>query len=163
MDLTIYSLEDLLLAAIKSEVDSKAVYLQLADNVNNAFLRDKLKFIADEEQRHREYLESVYKMNMKSVPTLPESSPVPLPEVRVQSGMVVASEIMIQAMKAEEAASEFYTFLANNHEWDDETKNTLAYLASMEMGHYKLLEIEREQLADQEEFEFGWSMMHAGP
>lgn len=163
MDLDKYSLEELLLAAIKSEVDSKRVYLQLADKVNNGFLSDKLIYIAGEEQKHREYLESVYKMNFQKIPVLPENSPVPLPEVNVDKRTVMASEIMLQAMAAEEAASEFYTYLSKKEQLEDETKKTLLYLASMEMGHLRLLEIEKEQLDKEEEYEFEWEMMHVGP
>jgi rubrerythrin len=163
MELDKYSLEELLLAAIKSEVDSKGVYTQLARKVDNAFLADKLLFIADEEQKHRDFLESVYRMNFQKDATLPDTSPVPLPDVRIEPGTVMASEVMLQAMAAEEAASQFYMYMAGKHELDDETKKTLDYLSSMEMGHYRLLEIEKQQLDQQEEYEFEWEMMHAGP
>ncbi|MGA1848831.1 MAG: ferritin-like domain-containing protein [Thermoplasmatota archaeon] len=163
MELDNYSLEELLLAAIKSEVESKGVYTQLSKKVDNAYLSDKLLFIAAEEQKHRDFLESVYKMNFQKEAVLPDSSPVPLPEVRVDQGMVMASEIMLQAMAAEEAASKFYGYLSGKHELDDETRKTLDYLSSMEMGHYRLLEIEKQQLDQQEEYEFEWEMMHAGP
>jgi len=163
MDLDNYSLEELLLAAIRSEVESKGVYTQLSKKVDNAYLSDKLLFIAGEEQKHRDFLESVYKMNFQKDAVLPETSPVPLPEVRVDKGMVMASEVMLQAMAAEEAASKFYSYLSGKQELDDETKSTLEYLSSMEMGHYRLLEIEKQHLDKQEEYEFEWEMMHAGP
>lgn len=162
MDISSYSLDDLLIAAIKSEVDSRAVYLQLADKVNNGFLSDKLKFIAEEEKKHQEFLESVYKMNIQKEPHLPGSSPVPLPEITVSSNMVPASEIVEQAMKAEEAASDFYSSLAERFE-DKEIKKMLFYLSQMEVGHYKLLELEKEQLDREEEYEIEWEMMHVGP
>ena len=163
MDLDKYSLEELLLAAIKSEVDSKKVYLRLAEKVNNGFLSDKLKYIADEEQKHRDYIDSVYTMNFQRTAVLPETSPVPLPDIKVDGNTVMASEIMLQAMAAEEAASDFYTYLAGKDQLDDDTKKTLLYLASMEQGHLRLLEIEKEQLDKEEEYEFEWEMMHAGP
>ncbi|MBN1391049.1 MAG: ferritin family protein [Candidatus Thermoplasmatota archaeon] len=163
MDLDNYSLEELLLAAIKSEVESKDVYTRLAGKVDNAYLSDKLIFMAGEEQKHRDFLESVYRMKFRKDATLPVRSPVPLPEVNVKPGMVMASEVILQAMAAEKAASEFYGYMAGKHEFDDETKKTLNYLSSMEMGHYRLLELEKEQLNQQEEYEFEWEMMHAGP
>lgn len=162
MDISSYGLEDLLLAAIKSEVDSEAIYIKLADKVKNGFLSDKLRFIAKEERKHNELLTSVYKMNMQKEPILPDTSPVPLPEVNVSSNMVPPSDIIFQAMKAEEAACEFYKALADRFDID-ETKKMLIYLADMENGHYKLLELEKEQLDREEEYEIEWEMMHVGP
>jgi rubrerythrin len=155
-------MEDLLLAAIKSEVDSEATYIKLANKVKNGFLSDKLMFIAKEENKHNEFLISVYKMNMQKEPILPDASPVPLPEVNVSSNMIPPSDIIFQAMKAEEAASEFYRAISERFE-DEETKKMLIYLADMEIGHYKLLELEKEQLDREEEYEIEWEMMHIGP
>lgn len=163
MNLEEYGMKELLLAAIKSEVESRDVYLQLASRVNNAFLSDKLRFIADEEEKHRDYLESIYKMELQETDIeLPESSPVPLPEVKVDTPMVPASEVMGQAMKAEIAASDFYSSLTKRFQ-DQEVVNTLNYLSKMEIGHYKLLEIEKEHLESQEDYEIEWDMMHIGP
>ena len=44
MDLSPYDLDVLLLAAIKSEIESKIVYSKLAKKVKNALLKDKLEF-----------------------------------------------------------------------------------------------------------------------
>ena len=41
MDLSNYSEEDLLLSALKSEVDAKEVYTNLANSVKNYFLKDR--------------------------------------------------------------------------------------------------------------------------
>jgi rubrerythrin len=163
MDLKAYGMKELLLAAIKSETESREVYLQLASKVNNAFLADKLRFIADEEEKHRDYLESIYKMQLQeSDIELPETSPVPLPEVKVDSPLVPASEILGQAMVAEEAAADFYSSLTGIFD-DQEIIETLNYLSKMEIGHYKLLEIEKDHLESQEDFEIEWDMMHVGP
>ena len=162
MDISGYDMDDLLLAAIKSEVDSEAIYIQLAEKVKNGFLSDKLKFIANEEKKHKEFLESIYKMNMQKDVELPDSSPVPLPEVRITSSMVPPSDVIFQAMKAEEAASDFYGSLSERFD-DNETKKMLVYLSQMEVGHYKLLEIEKERLDEEEEYEIEWEMMHIGP
>ncbi|MFW3145376.1 MAG: ferritin family protein [Thermoplasmatota archaeon] len=164
MDLEQFGLEELLLAAIKSEMESKAVYEHLARQVPNAYLSDKLRFIAREEQKHREFLEGVFKMQIqKPLGELPLSSPVPLPEVTVSQPYVPASEVIFQAMKAEEAASDFYRSLAERFQGDSETRETLIYLSQMEMGHYKLLEVEKAHLDSSEDYEVEWEMMHAGP
>ena len=162
MDISSYGIDDLLLSAIKSEVDSEAIYLQLANKVNNGFLSDKLRFIAGEEKKHRDFLESVYKMKNQKEADIPSSSPVPLPEIDLTSSMVPPSEVIFQAMKAEEAAADFYKSISDRFE-DDETRKMMVYLADMEIGHYKLLELEKEQLDREEEYEIEWEMMHVGP
>lgn len=164
MEIEEFSLEDLLKAAIKSEMESKAVYEHLASQVPNAFLSDKLRFIAAEEQKHREFLEGVFKMHLqKEVGELPIDSPVPLPEIAINQPSVPASEIMRQAMNAEEAASDFYRSLSERFQGDERTKETMIYLAQMEIGHYKLLEVEKEHLEVSEDYEVQWDMMHVGP
>ena len=53
MNLEKYDLEDLLLAAIKSEVESSTLYLKIAKKTENGLLQDKLEFLAKEEDKHR--------------------------------------------------------------------------------------------------------------
>ncbi len=164
MDLQRYSLDELLKAAIKSEMESKAVYEYMAGKVPNAFLSDKLRFIANEEQKHREFLEEVYRTHLgKPVGELPMDSPVPLPGISISEPYVMASDVMYQAMEAEKGASDFYGSLAERFQGDEKTKETLIYLSKMEMGHYRLLEVEKEHLDSTENYEFEWEMMHAGP
>ena len=163
MELKGFGMKELLLAAIKSEIESREVYLHLAGKVNNGFLADKLRFIADEEMKHKDYIESIYKMQFQEgIPDLPTESSVPLPEVKIDKPTVPASEVMMQAMEAELAASDFYSSLSTLFK-DSEIVTTLGYLAKMEIGHYKLLEIEKEYLESQEDYDIGWDMMHAGP
>lgn len=162
MDLSGYTLEELLLAAIKSEVESEKVYSGLAERVKNLFLKDRLRFLAGEEKKHREYLEGLYKgkTGMSQV-VLPESTPVPLPEVS-SSDDVPVSEIVEQAMVAEKAAQEFYSSLSELFD-EKETREMLKILSRMEKNHYVLLEAELENIRTLEEYEAAWPMMHAGP
>jgi rubrerythrin len=163
MNLESYDMKDMMLAAIKSEIESRDVYLQLAGKVDNGYLSDKLRYIAEEELKHRDYLESIYKMEFQEeVPGLPEKSPVPLPGVDIDKPYVQASDIMSQAMDAEMAASDFYGSLSSKFD-DADISKTLQYLAKMEIGHYKLLEIEKEYLESEEDYEIEWEMMHVGP
>jgi len=61
VDLKKYTLEDLLLAAMKSEIESNTVYTKIAEQVKNGLLKDKMKFLAKEEAKHRKFIEQVYK------------------------------------------------------------------------------------------------------
>ena len=45
MDLSNFDLEDLLLAAIKSEVDSNNLYTKMSKKTKNGLLQDKLLFL----------------------------------------------------------------------------------------------------------------------
>jgi rubrerythrin len=164
MDLSNYSEEDLLLSAIKSEVDSKEVYSKLADVVKNFFLKDRLKFLASEEEKHRAFLVSLF---MKKIPkkdiVLPEKTPVPLPELKLASEDILISDVLEKAMRAEMAAHDFYMKMADRFADDSDVQKTLQYFASMEIGHYKLLEVEKQKALDFEQYDQVCPMMHAGP
>ncbi len=163
MDLSSYSLEDLYLSAIKSEVESKAVYSKLAESVKNAFLKERMKFLAAEEERHREFLVRAYKGNFSGQdPVLPGTSPVPLPEMILPDEQVPISEVLESAMNAEMAARDFYISFAARLD-DTELKKTLEYFALMEEGHYELLKVEKENSLKFEEYDEYWPMMHVGP
>ncbi len=161
MDLSIHSLEDLLLAALKGEVDSSEVYIKLSERVKNAFLKDKLKFLAGEEEKHKTFIESLYKDNFPNKEiVVPKKTSVPLPEIKLD---VPISEVIKSAMEAEKAAYDFYNALSGKFENDSAIKRTLVYLAIMEMGHYKLLELEKETIDKYEDYDSVWPMVHLGP
>ena len=163
MDLTEYSMEDLLLAAIKSEISANDVYIMLAGRVKNAFLKDKLNFLAHEEEKHEKTLRGVYNENFpgKEV-VVPEETPVPLPDIILPDERVPLTQVLESAMGAEMGANEFYTKISELFD-NPTTKATLAYLAAMELGHYKLLAIEKEIAQTFEDFNVYEPMMHTGP
>jgi rubrerythrin len=66
-------------------------------------------------------------------------------------------------MEAERAASEFYAAMAARWGRGSEAYDMLMYFSKMEMGHYRLLETERDAAADFEDFDSVWPLMHAGP
>jgi rubrerythrin len=163
MDLARFSKEELFLSAIKSEVDSREVYSRLSDSVRNAFLKDRLTFLASEEEKHRVFLEDAFKREFsgKGI-ALPEKTPVPLPEMRIPDESVPVSEVLKSAMNAELAAQDFYNSFAAQFPADSDMRKVLEFFATMEMGHYKLLEIERENMQRFESYDTYWPMMHIG-
>jgi rubrerythrin len=164
MDLGQYSLEDIYLSAIKSEAEAKTAYETLEARVANAFLKERLRFLATEEGRHREFLERAYGNNfLGKEPPLPERSPVPLPEVDVSDESVPLSQVLESAMAAEAAASKFYAAFAAMFDEGSEMRRTLEYFSTMEQGHYELLAVERENALNFEDYDDYWPMMHAGP
>lgn len=164
MDVTSYTLEELLLTAIKSEEESFNVYTTLANHVKNGLMKDKFLFLAKEEEKHKQYITDLFKADFPDKAlSLPEKIPVPLPEVVIPKDEDISmSAILSQAMNAEQAAHDFY--LALSERYDDSTiKNMLHYFADMETGHYQLLAQEKQSVEWFEQSDVYWPMIHAGP
>jgi len=163
MDLSGFELEELFLAAIKSELESNKFYKKMAKKTKNGLLEDKLLFLANEEEKHRLYIEEIY---MNHYPEnkiiLPKISPVPLPKIKVSEDLPL-STLLKEAMIVEQSASEFYKSLADRFEEGTKLNNTLLYFSDMEKGHYKILEMEKESMERFEEGDVYWPMVHAGP
>ena len=163
MDLSNFDLEDLLLSAIKSEMDSNKIYSKMAKRTKNGLLEDKLNFLAAEEEKHRTFVEEIYLNHYPNNELkVPEKSIVPLPEIQYNEETEL-SELLGQAMNAESAASNFYKSLASRFEPGSKVFNTLMYFSDMEIGHYKILEMEKESMQRYEEDDVYWPMVHAGP
>jgi rubrerythrin len=163
MNLNDFDLEELLLAAIKSEIESRNLYIEIAKKTKNGLLSDKLKFIANEEKKHKQFIEDIYKSHYpRKKIIIPEKNIVPLPKILVTENMPVSKLLKI-AMDAEHAASDFYKSLADYFEEGSKLHNTLIYFSDMEDGHYKILEIEKESIDRFEESDVYWPMVHAGP
>jgi rubrerythrin len=163
MDLGQYDLEDLLLAAIKSEIESNKLYSKMIKKTRNGLLKDKLQFLAKEEEKHREFIEEIYMNHFpENEIKIPSQTPVPLPEVKMTDDTPL-STLLKEAMNAEQNASDFYKNLAERFEEGSKIFNTLKYFADMEIGHYKLLEMEKNSMERYEEDDVYWPMVHAGP
>jgi len=163
MDLSKFSEKTLLVAAIRSEIDSKEIYRHIAERVNNALLKDKLTFLASEEEKHRNIIEGIYKEKFHNEELrIPKKSPVPLLELIVTDEMMPISEVFLMAMNAEKASYDFYNELARLYEHNPKLKKTIEYVATMEMGHYKLIEIEKDNMKKFEDFDIYLPMIHVG-
>jgi rubrerythrin len=163
MDLSAFSMKDLFLSALKAETESRDVYKKLAGDVKNALLKDRLKFLSGEEEKHRLFFEMLFKQKFQGKEiVLPEKTPVPLPEIKIEEENLPMSEIFWRAMQAEMAAHDFYNKLAEQITDDPQVKKMVLYIATMERGHYKLLEIEKENAEKFEAYDVEWPMMHVG-
>ena len=164
MKLKKYALADLLLAAVKSEIESQAIYSRVAQRVQNAFLKERLEFLSLEETKHQMALEAIFRQRFPGQAlAIPEKPVLPLPEINFRDERVPLSEILAQAMKAEQAAHDFYLQLADLFADDLEKKNLLLYFSMMEMGHYKLLDLEKGSLERLEEYGEEQELIHVGP
>ena len=163
MNLDSFKLDELLSTAIKSEIESNKLYKKIAKKTKNGLLQDKLEFLAKEEEKHQEFIEDIYKNHYHNEKMkLPNETPIPMPKIEFNEEMPV-SKLLGMAMKAEEKASDFYKSLAGRFESGSKIHNTLLYFADMEMGHYKILEMEKESMERFEEADVYWPMVHVGP
>lgn len=176
MDLSRYELKDLILTAWKSEVDAEAVYRRVRGGVKNFMLRDRFRFLAEEEQKHADFFREFFEQRFPDEPAeLPAHSPVPLPEMKLEGESMPISDVLVMAMEAEKSASEFYRSLAERFPEEEgeavgtgpeptaSVREMMLYIASMEMGHYRLLEIEEENAREREQYDLVWDMTHLGP
>lgn len=164
MDLSKYTLDDVLVSAIKSETEARDIYSNIGDKVKNFMLKERMRFLASEEEKHREFLTTLFKKNFPDKePKIPDLTPVPMPLIKIWDENTPLSEVIESAMNAEMAANEFYNAMASLFEKDADTNKMLKYLASMEIGHYKLLEVEKKNALEFEYYDQVWPMMHAGP
>lgn len=164
MSLDQYTLEELLITAIKSEIDSKNFYMKLSKKTKNGLLIDKLLFLANEEEKHRLFVEDIYKNHFPNNEIIfKNTNPVPLPELVIKNDNMSLGELLKEAMNAEKAASDFYNNLSERFEKGSKINNTLVYFSDMEIGHFKILEMEKESMDRFEEADIYWPMVHAGP
>ena len=164
MNLKLYSLDDLLLTAMKAEVDSKNFYAKLSNRVENFMLKERLQFLSGEEVKHLRFFESLYhESNPGKEISLPARTPVPLPQIMIDTDSTPVSKILEGAMQAEKTAHDFYLNISERFDNKPDIKKMLIYIAAMEMGHFKIVEIEKENAEKFEGFNMEWPLMHVGP
>ena len=162
-DLTKFDVCDVILFAIKSELDSKAVYEKLASRTRNAFLKDRMTFLVKEEENHKLLLERVFKkLFPEKQIEIPEENIVPLPNVIVSDDKPI-SDVLEEAMLAEQSVQEYYEAMSELFHDDKNIQKTLLFLSKMELGHYQILKLERDNAKFFDNFEEGWELMHVGP
>lgn len=162
MNIDRLSTKEILLYAIKSEVESKKFYGELSNKTRNGFLKDKLKFLSIEEEKHRKLLENIYRDNFGEEICLPDKSIIPLPEILITESSPM-SELLRQAMETEKLASDIYKDLAKRFSKEQNIYKTLLYLSDMETEHYRILEIEKENAEHFEEADVYNPMVNIGP
>ena len=151
LDVSTASLKDLLGYAIRAEIDSNKAYTDLSNRVSNPLLKEKFRWLAFEENKHKEIL-------MKLQATLFPNQTIQIPEEPSQDlfkPVVVAPssslvDILLQAMDAEKFAEDFYANLAERV--DNGQKRVLHYLSKVEHSHYLMLKTEYDAVQDFEDY-----------
>ncbi len=176
MDLSTYSLEDVVLTAVRAEVEAQKIYRSLAGRVKNMMMKDRLEFLAEEEKKHAEFFRSLYEKQFPGKElVVPQKTIVPLPDITADVERAPMSDVFEQAMAAEVAAEEFYLAMADRFPEDEEEnqdpyaltsgriRKMLLYVASMERVHHDLLSVERDKMVEFESQDVWWDMIHVGP
>lgn len=147
--------------ALRAEIDSNNIYNEYSERVKNSILKEKFKFLANEESKHKVLIENIIKMKFPGEEiTVPESTEVPLPVIKISENDPI-SKLLIQAMNVEKETSKFYENIAKN--LDYETGALMRYLSAVEMSHYYFLEAEKELALRFEDYDQYFEMMHVGP
>ncbi|MBU2512788.1 Rubrerythrin [bacterium] len=178
MDLKKYTKKEIILTALKSEIDAEKAYLELAKRVKNFLLADRLKFLAQEEKKHAVFLKELFKGEFPGEqPKVPDESVIVLPEINIKDESISMSELLEQAKAAEDAAATYYSSMISFFSEEDQdqpvdentrqrlenVRDHLLYLATMEVGHSRMLETEAEHAREKEHQNMEWDMIHVGP
>ncbi len=153
MDVSKYSLEDLILLGIKSEEVAKEVYAKVAEEAKNPFLKTRLEALAKEEDRHREILVELYKDLFNGKEPKPPENPDFIPEFpeisifKELGGTTDIRKILEGAMRAELSAKDYYESIAEKMK-DTRVKTIMKYMAKIEEGHYKILKQQYEEIIE---------------
>lgn len=144
------SAKEIIEFAVKREEEAKAFYLEWKDKVSDPSVKKMFGELADEEERHREFLSSV-KSEPEKIKALIKEEKVP--DMKVSdftipvppSGEMTIQEALILAMHKEKASFLLYTKLAEETV-SEELRKVLKALAQEEAKHKLRIEKEYEEL-----------------
>jgi rubrerythrin len=126
--------------AVENEIEAYDFYTAVGEKVKDANLKSIFKDLADEEKKHRNFLQGLLSqakpMRFDESKDYKISESIDKPKLSI--GMKPADAIAL-AMKNEEEAMNMYTELANSSA-DKEQKEMFESLARMEKGHKVRLE-----------------------
>ncbi|MFC2160515.1 ferritin family protein [Acidobacteriota bacterium] len=148
------SVRQLLEMASRAEIDANKIYSDLSQSLKNPLLKEKFQWLAFEENKHKESLEKLFQTLFREekmvIPDKTDEALLPSIDITLSSSLV---DILYQAMKAEEAAGDFYLSLAQKV--SDTQQKILKYLSHVEHSHYTMLK--SEYLMAQEFEDYGES------
>ncbi len=133
------SLDKLLIIAIKAEINAQKTYTGLAGIAETFILKEKLTFLAGEEEKHETILRGIFDKHFPGrEPRIVKKSMAPSPDI-ILDREAPLSELLFQAMQAELEAEDFYRALARKSHGSPNVEKMLNYLARVEHGHYQIL------------------------
>ncbi|MBD3168361.1 MAG: hypothetical protein GF307_02685 [candidate division Zixibacteria bacterium] len=153
-------IDEILKIGLATEVNGHKFYKGFAERVTREETRDKINTLADDEIKHREVLEKIYRDYFKKDPdNLPEKGlgifEKALEGHRVTTD-ITAPALLDIAIEAESASRDFYMDGEKSAE-SQELKEIFRRLADEEDGHFNLLTAEKNALAGLDWFAIGAS------
>ncbi len=133
--------------AIYNEQSAFDFYTKLSDTIKNPSGKEKFKFLASDEKRHRKLLEKHYSKIGGGKEFSFDPSKAKTIQIQVKDH-TTASEALDIGIKAEKEAYEFYKRSAESSK-DPEAKEMFSMLAGEEDKHYSVLMAEKQALMDQ--------------
>ena len=150
-DLAQFTVKELLGIASRAEIDAHKTYTELASSVKNPLLKEKFQWLAFEENKHKESLlklfQSLFREDKMAIPEQGDQALLPSIHFTPDSSLV---DILLQAMKAEKAAAEFYSNLAQKVQ--DPQHRILDYLSHVEHSHHEMLKSEYTMALEFEDY-----------
>jgi rubrerythrin len=149
--------------AIRSEIDAARAYQKMAEMVESKDGKQKLRFLRNEERKHRALLEEMYRKEYPDIKLeLPAKGLAPRLTAAADRDAPL-SKLFELAMEAEQGAEKFYAEAAEQSE-SQSGRRLLTYLSGMERGHYFLLKAEYDLMAEFDRFSSykKFSMEHVG-
>jgi rubrerythrin len=139
MDITKF--EEVINFAIEREYEAALFYRNLQNIVKQPASKSMLKDLEDMELGHAEYLKNISNQGIEEfqIPKLLDLKISDYMVDNVPQGETTNQEILVIAMKREEAAKQMYLKLAGEFE-AQETKNLFLKMASEEAKHKLMLE-----------------------
>ena len=136
-----------LATAIYNEQSAFDFYKGLSEIIKNQSGKEKFKFLAADEKRHRELLEAHYKKTTGGKEFPFDPAKLKTIEVEVRDNTTAAEALDI-GIKAEKEAYEFYSKSAEQTQ-DPDAKKMFLMLAEQEDRHHNLLIAEKQALTGQ--------------
>ena len=136
-------LEDVIDLAIKREEEAFAFYTDIHNKIADKEAKETLRFLAEEEKRHKEFLVN-YKngqygesgLRMSSVVNYKIAEYLEKPDITKD---MASKDVYLVAAHRETNSYNFYTALAGEHA-DGETKTMLLRMANEELKHKEKVE-----------------------
>jgi rubrerythrin len=132
--------------AVRSEIDSAGLYRRLAERVKNPQVKELLRGLAEEEERHEKGLMKLYRSMLNGQePSVPgqdgrgKSLPID-PEADIAS-------VIAAARDKENSSEKFYKDAASSVT-DFKTRQFFLDLAETERKHFAMLQAQLDKLAD---------------
>lgn len=159
--------QDVYPVAVRAEMDAAALYRDLQGRVRNEVLKQKLDFLAKEEDRHKALLERLFRDHFPERKLI-----VPAEAKRGRArifleGSAAVLDLFRLAMAKEKEAEEFYRDAKAKVD-DAGSRKVLEYLRRVERSHYYMLQSEIALLEkfpdyyDADAEYFGQDLFHVG-